>query len=441
MDTVVAPATAFGHAALAVLRLSGPDALRIARALCPGGPAWRPRRATLRRLYRDGQLLDEVLALWMPGPRSYTGEDVVELSCHGNPVLVELVLDACVAHGARPARPGEFTRRALEHGRLDLLRAEAVAGLISARSAEGVALARAGLEGAVGAVVGRLWDELVDLTSELEARFDVAGEELGYRSDDEVLAGLRRIAAECAAAADTWRAGRARLQGARVALLGPVNAGKSSLFNHLLGEQRALVSPIPGTTRDVIERARLVDGLELCFLDTAGEREAEDPIEAAGQALARTLTADVDLSLIVLPLHLPLSEASRLLLARSAGRPRLLVGTHADLLEGETPFRVDFVVSNATGAGISTLRDAVRATVGLAPGGAALLVLSQRQHDLLRSVAAHAEEAAAALIGVAGPVVAAEELTRALERLAELRGQDVREDVLDRVFAKFCIGK
>ncbi len=441
MDTVVAAATAWGHAALAVVRLSGPDALTIARTLCPGGPSWRPRRVSLRRVRRGEQILDEVLAVWMPGPKSYTGEDTVELSCHGNPVLVSLLLDACVAAGARPARPGEFTRRALERGRMDLLRAEAVAGLIEARSAEGVALARAGLDGAVSEVVGQLWDRLLDLAAELEARFDVAGEELGDLSDEAVAEELARVAEACTRSADTWRAGRACLRGARIALLGPVNAGKSSLFNQLLGEARALVSPIPGTTRDVVERARMVDGLELCFLDTAGERVAQDPIEAAGQALARTLTEDVDLTLVVLPLHVPLSEETRALLARCADQPHLVVGTHADLVQGPYPSKVDFQVSNQTGDGVAALLAAIRAQVGRAPGGAALLVLSQRQHDLLRAVAAHAREAQAALLGLAGPMVAAEELSRALGRLGELRGEDVRESVLDRVFAKFCIGK
>lgn len=440
MDTVVAAATAWGHAALAVLRLSGPEALAVAQALCPGPPAWRPRRASLRRALRDGRALDELLVVWMPGPGSYTGEDVVELSCHGNPVLVELLLDACVALGARPARPGEFTRRALVNGRLDLLRAEAVAGLVEARSAEGVALARAGLDGAVGALVAGLRERALDLAAELEARFDVAGEELGHLSDEALGEALGALAAESEAAARTWRAGRARLHGAKVALLGPVNAGKSSLFNRLLDEDRALVSPLPGTTRDVVERARLVDGLEITFLDTAGEREGAEPLEAAGQALARALTADVDLTLLVRSLAEPPGPEWEALLARTADRPRLRVGTHGDLAPELQP-GVDFVVANTTGAGISALRAAVREAVGLGPSGAALMVLSQRQHDLLRAVAAHAREAREALLGAAGPMVAAEEMTGAIARLGELSGEDVREAVLDRVFARFCIGK
>ncbi len=441
MDTVVALATPWGHSALAVLRLSGPDALAVARALCPGGSPWRPRRLTLRRAVREGRALDELMAVYLPGPRSYTGEDVVELSCHGNPLLVSLLLDACVALGARPARPGEFTRRAVEHGRMDLLRAEAVSGLIEARSAEGLALAREGLDGALTALTEDLRERLLDLAAELEARFDVAGEALETWSDEEVAARLQEHAAELSRAAEGWRAGRARLEGARIALRGPTNAGKSSLFNRLVGQERALVSPLPGTTRDVIERAVIVDGLELCFLDTAGERETEDALEAAGQALGRGLVADVDLSLVVVPLHQPLAPEARALLAQIDPERRLVVGTHADLTLREDLPEVDLRVSSVTGEGVAALLAALRARVGQAPSGQRLMVLSQRQHDLLRAVAAHLLEARDALLGVAGPVVAAEELTLALSRLGELRGEDVREDVLDRVFARFCIGK
>lgn len=441
MDAVVASATAWGHAAIAVLRLSGADALTVARQICPGGPSWRPRRVSLRSAVAGGQIVDEVLAVWMPGPRSYTGEHVVELSCHGNPVIVELLLDAAVKAGARPARPGEFTRRALVNGRMDLLRAEAVAGLIQAGSAEGVALARASLAGRTSEVCEALRERLLDLTAELEARFDSPGEELGYQDDAAVAAGVREVGERAAAAADTWAAGRARIHGARVALMGPVNAGKSSLFNALLGERRALVSPIPGTTRDVVERAMLVDGLEITLLDTAGDREDAAPLEAEGQALAATLTADVDLLLLVLPL--PASEADlRPLLARAAGRPHLVVGTHLDQAPGEIYSWVDYSVDNLSGAGVEALRAAIRQRVAAdPPSGAQLVVVSQRQHELLRAIAAHAREAEAALLGEAGPAVAAEELTAALARLAELSGEDTREAVLDRVFARFCIGK
>lgn len=439
--TIVAAATPWGRGAVAVLRLSGPDALDVARRMCPAGPAWRPRRASLRRALDGEQLVDEVLALWMPGPRSYTGEDVVELHGHGNPLLVERLLALAVRCGARPAREGEFTRRALLNGRMDLLGAESLAELIAASSPEALEVARAGVD-RLSAAVGALGERLLDLAAEVEARFDSPGEELDLCSDEVLAALIVAVAAEAEALADTWAAGRVRLRGARVALVGPVNAGKSSLFNQLVGQPRALVSPEPGTTRDVIERAEWVEGLELTWLDTAGERDSGDALERAGIELGRALTEDVDLLLVVLPGHRPLDPAARALLDRTAGRRRLIVASHADL-EAETwALAPDHRVSGRTGAGVAELRAAARRAVAVAPpSGARAMVTTQRQHELLRAVADQARAAAEALGGPLGPVVASEELTLALERLGELRGADVREEVLDRVFARFCIGK
>jgi tRNA modification GTPase len=446
--TVVAPATAVGRAAVAMVRLSGPEAGPIARALCPGGPPWRSRRAALRALYDGDSLIDEGLVLWMPGPATYTGEDTVELSIHGNPLLVERVVDRCVALGARPARPGELTRRAVEHGRMDLLRAEAVGSLIEARTEAGLAIARAGLSGGLGRLSLALRERLLDLCAELEARFDAPGEDLDLLPDAVVAERLAALAAEAQALAGTWRAGRRLLQGARVALIGPVNAGKSSLFNHLLGERRALVSPMPGTTRDVVEARLLLDGLEITLQDTAGEREiglddtvfaAELGLEAEGIELGRALTLGADLTLVVLPLHRPVDLEA--LLARTAHQPRILVGTHQDCALPSPP-PVEVALSNRSGEGIDTLRGAISRALreGAAPAGVALLH-SQRQHDLLLGIADHTSAARGALLGHLGPVVAAMELSRALDRLAELDGHDVREAVLDRVFARFCIGK
>lgn len=443
MDTVVACATPWGRGAIAVLRLSGPAAQPLAAALCPGGPTWRPRRAQLRRaLAEDGAVLDEVLVTWMPGPRSFTGEDIVELACHGNPVIVEAILSALVARGARPARPGEFTRRALENGRTTLLAAEALDGLIRAASPAGVALARAGLDGRSDALAAALRESLLDATAELEARLDHPDDDLGFEDDEAVMGRLREIARRAAAAADTWRAGRIRLHGATVALVGPTNAGKSSLFNHLVGQRRALVSPRPGTTRDVVERSVLLEGLEVRFLDTAGEREdTDDPLEAEGIALGRALTDEADLLLVTVPLHLPLTDATAQLLRRTASRHRLVVGTHADKAAEPLPVAADVMIANPDGEGVDVLKDRIRRALEGATSGQQIAVLSQRQHDLFRAIAEHAEEAAGALGGLLGPAVAAEEATAALERLAELSGEDAREAVLDRLFSRFCVGK
>lgn len=429
---------------MALVRLSGPDAQAIAAALCPGGPAWRPRRATLRTLAlgrtHAGSLSEPALVVWMPGPRSYTGEDVVELSVHGNPLLARAVVDAAVAAGARPARPGEFTRRAVEQGRLQLVQAEAVHALISARTLEGVALAQAGLSGALDAPLRALREPLLDAAAELEARLDQPGGELETDDDHAVAAQLTGIAARARDLAATWDHARPRLQGARVALVGPVNAGKSSLFNHLVGSQRALVSPQPGTTRDGVERTILLHntGVEVTLVDTAGERANPGPLEAGGLAIGRALAQEADLVVLVWPRTRPADPLWDTLRGRHPGA--LVAHTFAD--QPAAIAQSGLQIDNLTGEGLPALRAALaeRLTGGETRAGA-LAVVSARQAALLREVATRSAEAAQALLGWAGPAIAAEEVYAALEQLAALAGEDVREAALDRLFARFCIGK
>ena len=437
-DTIVAVATPPGHGALAVLRLSGPGSRELVARLCPGGPAWRPRRASLRRARDEDAVLDEVLVTWMPGPGSVTGEDVVEVSTHGNPLLVQAVQQRLVALGARPARPGEFTRRAVEHGRLDLVQAEAVAAVVAARSLEGARLALAGLDGALGRRLAAWRERWLDLAAELEARLDHPDEELATLPEAELVAELEADSAALRDLAATWARSRPRLQGARVALRGPVNVGKSSLFNALLEQERALVSDEAGTTRDVVSAWLDLDGLPVELMDTAGERAEARGLEAAGQVLGARLSAEADLHLWLCDLRAPPQPPPE------GEVRRLVVGTHLDRvsLEAGPPAGVDLAVSSTTGAGLPALRRALREALARAPLQAQeAVVLSARQHALCLRLGDHLAEAAGALLLGAGPAVAASELTLALEALAELDGQDVREAVLDRVFARFCIGK
>lgn len=438
-DAIAACATPWGHGAVAVVRVSGPDLGPLVRAVCGRAPP--PPRSVRRVDLRDAAgVFDAGLLVWMPGPRSYTGEDVAELSCHGNPLLVERLLAAVCAAGARVARPGEFTRRAFLLGKLDLTRAEAVLQAISATSPAGLALAQRGLGGAVEDLADALRERLVDVAADLEAALDYPGEDLLVRDDATLAAELARVTTEARAAADTWRAGRVAVEGARVAVVGPVNAGKSSLFNALLGRPRALVAPTPGTTRDVVESPLALGEARVVLLDTAGDRDTDDPVEAEGVALAREVTDDVDLLLVVVPLDRPVAPATAELLARSSGRPRRVVGTFADRPRVAV-VDVDFQVCPPTGAGVATLRDALpTALVGEEPGQGRALLASQRQRDLLLAVA-RAAEAAAAELAAAGPAVAVERIYVALDELDALVGRDTREAVLDRLFARFCIGK
>ncbi|MCK6514039.1 tRNA modification GTPase [Myxococcota bacterium] len=440
---IVANATPWGRGAVAVVRLSGVSLRPLLLQFCRAKGGFPPaRRARLTAFFDEDGLIDEGLLTFFPGPHSYTGEDVAELGCHGNPLIVERLLRAAQAAGARLAEPGEFTRRAVASGRLDLTRAEAVLQAIEASTPEGLVLAQAGLSGAVAELAEGLRAGLIDVCAELEARLDYPGEGLGFTEDAAVVTRLGALANEARQAADGFKAGRAAVEGADVALIGPVNAGKSSLFNALGGSVRALVSPEPGTTRDVVERRVSFEGVRVRLLDTAGLRDDPGPIEAEGLALGQALAGDADLLLVVIPAHTPDLAAEAL--ARSKGRPRLLIGNHADRpgavtrLDGEALW-----MTNArTGEGVEALRVAIpQALRGELPAGARALIASARQRDLLYAVSSSAAAAQEALASGLGPAVAAEELYEGLSSLDQLVGRDTREDALDRLFQRFCVGK
>jgi tRNA modification GTPase len=452
VDTIVACATPWGRAAIAVVRLSGPFVESTLARVCPRpGGLPPPRRAVLVRLVDDDGPFDEGLLTWMPGPGSYTGEDCAEISCHGNPLLVERLLAACVAAGCRPALPGEFTRRAHAHGRLDLVRAEAVLQAIEARSAAGLEVASRALRGELGRWVASRRETLRGLGAELEARLDfpdqldqVVPDGPRLQDDEALCRRLGEAEAALLGAARTYRRSNVQVRGARVALVGPINAGKSSLFNALLGRRRALVSPRPGTTRDVLEASTELHGLPVVLMDTAGENQRPGALERDGLALRDELLTEVDLVVVVLPAHRLDQPEVAPLLAHSAGRPRVLVGNHAD--RPGARFMLDALELLPTcaldGRGLERLRSAIaEALVGETPGASDAVIASQRQHDLLRSAAEALGRARDALGGEAGVAVAAEELIAALERLDGIGGRGEREEVLDALFARFCIGK
>lgn len=432
---IVACATAWGRSALAVVRFSGEGIDALARAFVRLPGVWpAPRRAVLVELFDVDGVFDSALLTWMPAPRSYTGEDCLEISCHGNPLIVERLLAAAVGAGARVAEPGEFTRRAFLNGRMDLTRAEAVLQAIEAQTERGLRIARRGLTGEVHALSESLREGLVDAIAELEARVDYPAEELVYEEDAALRKRLSAIASRARAAAATHAAGRLLVEGARVALIGPVNAGKSSLFNALGGSRRALVSPSPGTTRDVVERRAVLGGVAVTLYDTAGQRDAVG-LEADGIALGRALIDDADLFVVVVPAHAPETAAD--VLAQVADRPHLVVHNHADQADVEG---LQTVAS--TGLGVEALADAiVESLIGEEPGGAGLVIASQRQRDRLLELGVAVDRALSAMASDAGEAVAAEELYGALERLDALTGRDSREAVLDRLFSRFCIGK
>lgn len=435
VTVVVAAATPPGASALALIRLSGEglDSVlaRFVRSGAEVGGA--PRRC---EVFDAQGTIDDGLIWLGKAPRTYTGEPTAELSLHGNPRIVERTLEAAVAAGARLAEPGEFTRRALLHGKLDLVQAEAVLQVAEARSDRGLALAREALDGSLSQAFAALREPLLDVAAELEARLDLGHDELVMLDDDAVDAALALAETEAREAAEGHRASRAWVHGARVALVGPVNAGKSSLFNQLVGRPRALVHASAGTTRDVLELAIDLDGLQVTLLDTAGERQTDDPIEAAGLALAAELVDEADLVVLVAPVESTDDPVVHAIEARLDADLRVANGVD------RAPAPTGWLATSAhTGEGIGALRQAIReALVGREARATRLQVASRRQAAALHGAADLLAEAREAL-PLAGPAAAADALTEALEALDGLTGADTREDVLSRLFERFCIGK
>lgn len=432
-DCIVAVSTPRGRGAVGVVRLSG-DAEALAEvvaAVVRGRLERGTRRLALVEIAVAGELTDRGLAVWFAAPASYTGEDVVELHLHGNPVLLDGCVAACVVAGARPAEPGEFTRRALAHGKLSLLEAEGVDALIRA---PGVAAARAARRHLGGELQDQLvgWrDRLLTAAVALEALVDFP-EDVGADEVAGELAGLAELHREMEALRGASEAGRRLFDGVRVALVGPVNAGKSTLLNALLGHERAIVSPTPGTTRDVVSETVEWDGVVVRLEDTAGARDTDDAIEAAG--IARSGRA-AELADVVVQVRD----------GRQAARPvehDVGVATHGDLLSNEARAAWNdagwLVVDGVRGTGADAVRSAI-VTRGAADADGELILHSARQRGAMQEAATALGEALDA--GPGEPVVCAVAVRRAGRALEELAGAWVDDAVLDELFARFCIGK
>ena len=429
-DTIAAIATPAGSGGVGIVRVSGPDALEVL-ARVVGDRRLQDRRLT-RAVARDpstGERLDEVLAVAMRAPHSYTGEDVAELHGHGGALNMGRLLRAVLAAGARAAAPGEFTRRAIAAGRMDLTQVEAVLAVIEASRERGLRLAQAQLDGRLGQVARGLRDRATELLADLEAAVDFPEEGLAFAARPELAARAAGLAAECRALAATFSAGRALRDGVTVALVGPVNAGKSSLFNRLVGSERALVAVEPGTTRDYVEAEVVWDGVRVTLVDTAGQRATESEVERRGIELGAQRAAAADLEVALVPPDGALA----------GGSPRRLeVLSKGDALGARAP-RGALVTSAVTGEGLDALRSEILARVmaGARDEGDGVVVTSERQRALL-------EEAATAFDGARADRpedVAALDVRAALAALSRLLGEDVGDAVLDAVFARFCIGK
>ena len=441
-DTIAAVATAPGSGGVGIVRLSGPAAAAIARALC-GRQALRPRHAHhVRFLDADGEALDDGIVLLFQAPASYTGEDVVELQGHGNPVLLQAIVARCCALGARMARPGEFTERAFLNGRLDLAQAEAVADLIAAGDLTAARAARRSLEGRFSHRVEALADELLAIRVHAEAAIDFADEPLETLGGAQLVARLQQARADLAALLGDAERGRRLRDGLHAVIVGPPNAGKSSLLNALAGSDRAIVTDVAGTTRDLLRETVHVDGAELVLVDTAGLRDAGDAIEREGMRRARDELGHAGLAIAVVDARDP--DAGRAAVAADLdGVPQVLwLHNKADLLPPDSPPAPDGAlrVSATTGQGMAALHARLRALVVGDASGEGEFTARARHVDALQR-AAHALAAAADALDAEALDLAAESIRDAHHALGDITGRVDADALLGHIFSRFCIGK
>lgn len=445
-DTICALSTPPGTGAIALLRLSGPDALMVTRQCSDLKKNIAARTVHFCKLKDAEGDIDEGLVTWFKGPASYTGEDVVEIGVHGSPYVQQRLLSALIAQGARMAKPGEFTLRAFLNRKLDLSQSEAVADLISSQSAAAHKLALQQLRGGYSERIERLRQQLIDFSALIELELDFSEEDVEFAQRDDLLALINELISVCSELMNSFRYGNAVKQGVPVAIIGAPNSGKSTLLNTLLQEDRAIVSEIPGTTRDTVEEAITIDGVLFRFIDTAGIRSTEDTIEKLG--IERSYKKATEASIVVL-----LGDASvmsegafltqaTMLRERIGNGPQVIPVLNKTDLPGAQKGGKLMHISAKTGGGISELKDAfIEHVQALREGDGGIVVTNVRHMEALGHARQALHDARIALKnGVSGELLATD-LRRAQHHLGEITGRITPDDLLGSIFGKFCIGK
>jgi len=455
-DTIVAQATAPGRGAVAIVRISGRDAIKILSSI------WRPlsEKALRPRELRLGDVvdpltgvqIDRALATVMRAPKSLTGEDVAEIQCHGGSYVARRIVALAMARGARMAEPGEFSRRAFLNGRIDLVAAEAVADLVEARSEAALRQALAQLSGALSERLERLRDEVIGIRAHLEAEIDFSDEDIALPSRAEIAAAIGRLRSEVATLADTFTRGRIVREGIHAAIVGKANAGKSSILNLMLGTQRAIVTATPGTTRDVIEDSVAIGTLALTLADTAGIRESADEIERLGIERSARAASDADLLVVVFDSSRSFEDDDMRIIELAAGRLGLALLNKRDLPQHLTVAKLRerglelpaLVVSALIPEDAGRIRAELERTADAltAPPSADRVAISRERHrEALLRAARSLEAAQNSACDAMPPEMIAVDIMAAGDALGQITGAVTSEDVLDAVFREFCIGK
>ena len=443
-DTICAPATGTGGA-ISIIRVSGPDALKLADSIVRfrTGAALSSEGYTLK--FGSIPDVDDVLVSIFRAPHSYTGEDAVEISCHASRIIVEKILQMLVAAGGRMAEPGEFTRRAFVNGKMDLSQAEAVADLIAAGSELSHKVALSQLKGAYSSELKGLREELVQLATLLELELDFSEEELEFADRAHLQALLDKATAHVEKLVESFRTGNAVRNGVPVAIVGPVNAGKSTLLNALLGEDRAIVSDVPGTTRDTVEETLTLGGILFRFIDTAGLRESNDRIEKIGIERSYDSIAKAQTVVAVLDGCAPLPEVQKSFAAiaeRAAGKNLIVLRNKVDICGGSAPEGLNALdVSARTGEGLDALRNKLVEVSGLGDWSGSALVTNMRHYEALERALDSLRQVSLGLHRKSPTELLAQDLRDAISELGSIFGEITTDDLLGEIFSKFCIGK
>lgn len=458
LDTIVAPATPPGRSAIGLIRATGPESFACLKALARKDE-FIPRHATLADLIdtQSGEKIDTCLVHCFPAPHSYTGEDLCEISCHGSPVVTGRLLDCFLRAGARLAEPGEFTLRAFLNGKMDLAQAEAVRDFIEARTGYQARLAREQREGRLSQILQPLKQRLIEVISFLETAVEFVEDDVGEISRAVQADKLVLLCNELNRMEATYRYGKFIHEGFQLAIVGPPNVGKSSLFNALLESERAIVTDIPGTTRDTITESTHIHGIPVRLTDTAGIRFSADPVEQLGMERSHQVAGDADILLVVLDASRAPGSEDTVLLEKLDRQPGFLVWNKIDLVgrSWQSPFHApaphsstlrpltETRVSALTGSGIPELRLAIRnALAGDAlQAEQGIIITNLRHRDCMTRTRAALEEGREALMNGLSEEFALYPIRRALGILGEITGETTVENILDTIFATFCIGK